>query len=246
MSTRQSILSLPISSRAPIYHLTPDPLFPTPSSLLALSSYTPSDKVGLNGPVQLKEGDAVPPSMLRRSRMVRGGGAFSYTSPLPLEFPYDIQEKDETPQEKRVGDETKARAETIETALARLEISPQVAVGAGRTAFSSEARQGERFPKAALLSLSRKCRDEWLPNLDLGEEGSEEREVLVGVLSGRTVLAREGDGKSKETVEKLGFSPWSLCYGGHQFGSWAGQLGDGRAISIRKSAPPLCSRNGNT
>ncbi|KAL7747443.1 hypothetical protein RI367_007197 [Sorochytrium milnesiophthora] len=26
--------------------------------------------------------------------------------------------------------------------------------------------------------------------------------------------------------------PWSHCYGGHQFGSWAGQLGDGRAISL--------------
>jgi uncharacterized protein YdiU (UPF0061 family) len=25
---------------------------------------------------------------------------------------------------------------------------------------------------------------------------------------------------------------WALCYGGHQFGSWAGQLGDGRAISL--------------
>lgn len=26
--------------------------------------------------------------------------------------------------------------------------------------------------------------------------------------------------------------PWSMCYGGHQFGSWAGQLGDGRAINL--------------
>ncbi|KAI8909559.1 hypothetical protein EDD86DRAFT_190703 [Gorgonomyces haynaldii] len=26
--------------------------------------------------------------------------------------------------------------------------------------------------------------------------------------------------------------PWSLAYGGHQFGYWAGQLGDGRAISL--------------
>lgn len=26
--------------------------------------------------------------------------------------------------------------------------------------------------------------------------------------------------------------PWSLRYGGHQFGQWAGQLGDGRAISL--------------
>ena len=26
--------------------------------------------------------------------------------------------------------------------------------------------------------------------------------------------------------------PYALCYGGHQFGHWAGQLGDGRAINI--------------
>ena len=29
-----------------------------------------------------------------------------------------------------------------------------------------------------------------------------------------------------------GFIPYAMCYGGHQFGSWAGQLGDGRAINI--------------
>ncbi len=26
--------------------------------------------------------------------------------------------------------------------------------------------------------------------------------------------------------------PFAMCYGGHQFGHWAGQLGDGRAINI--------------
>ena len=26
--------------------------------------------------------------------------------------------------------------------------------------------------------------------------------------------------------------PYAMCYGGHQFGSWAGQLGDGRAINM--------------
>ena len=26
--------------------------------------------------------------------------------------------------------------------------------------------------------------------------------------------------------------PYAACYGGHQFGSWAGQLGDGRAITL--------------
>ena len=29
-----------------------------------------------------------------------------------------------------------------------------------------------------------------------------------------------------------GSQPYALCYGGHQFGSWAGQLGDGRAIAL--------------
>jgi uncharacterized protein YdiU (UPF0061 family) len=28
------------------------------------------------------------------------------------------------------------------------------------------------------------------------------------------------------------FSPYAMCYGGHQFGHWAGQLGDGRAINL--------------
>ncbi len=29
-----------------------------------------------------------------------------------------------------------------------------------------------------------------------------------------------------------GMQPYSTCYGGHQFGQWAGQLGDGRAINL--------------
>lgn len=61
--------------------------------------------------------------------------------------------------------------------------------------------------------------------------------------------------KSSEMVENLGLSldesnsidflnlvtgtqvlpntkPYAMCYGGHQFGNWAGQLGDGRAINL--------------
>jgi uncharacterized protein YdiU (UPF0061 family) len=40
----------------------------------------------------------------------------------------------------------------------------------------------------------------------------------VGVLSGNTVLE--------------GQVPWAANYGGHQFGHWAGQLGDGRAVNL--------------
>lgn len=30
----------------------------------------------------------------------------------------------------------------------------------------------------------------------------------------------------------VGMEPYAACYGGHQFGNWAGQLGDGRAINL--------------
>ena len=33
-----------------------------------------------------------------------------------------------------------------------------------------------------------------------------------------------------------GMRPWAANYGGHQFGNWAGQLGDGRAISLGEVA----------
>lgn len=51
-------------------------------------------------------------------------------------------------------------------------------------------------------------------------------------------LAQE-DAKSDNFLEIFsgnkiypGTMPFAMCYGGHQFGSWAGQLGDGRAINL--------------
>ena len=41
---------------------------------------------------------------------------------------------------------------------------------------------------------------------------------LVDVLAGNRVVP--------------GMAPYAACYGGHQFGTWAGQLGDGRAITL--------------
>jgi len=32
-----------------------------------------------------------------------------------------------------------------------------------------------------------------------------------------------------------GMQPYAQCYGGHQFGNWAGQLGDGRAINLAET-----------
>jgi uncharacterized protein YdiU (UPF0061 family) len=39
-----------------------------------------------------------------------------------------------------------------------------------------------------------------------------------------------------------GMVPVAACYGGHQFGSWAGQLGDGRAISLGEVLTPAGER----
>src|SRR6185295_6889295 len=41
---------------------------------------------------------------------------------------------------------------------------------------------------------------------------------LIDVLAGNRVVT--------------GMAPYAACYGGHQFGTWAGQLGDGRAITL--------------
>jgi uncharacterized protein YdiU (UPF0061 family) len=39
-----------------------------------------------------------------------------------------------------------------------------------------------------------------------------------------------------------GMEPYAACYGGHQFGNWAGQLGDGRAISLGEVVNPRGER----
>ncbi len=39
-----------------------------------------------------------------------------------------------------------------------------------------------------------------------------------------------------------GMQPYALCYGGHQFGNWAGQLGDGRAINLGEVMNPQGQR----
>ncbi len=91
------------------------------------------------------------------------------------------------------------------------------------------------------------------------------REVLnacYSIVSPLTVPEPELVAYSRETAQLLGFSdafcrserflqafsgnrllkgmiPYATCYGGHQFGTWAGQLGDGRAINLGEITHPL-------
>ncbi|KAF9583534.1 hypothetical protein BGW38_009247 [Lunasporangiospora selenospora] len=69
----------------------------------------------------------------------------------------------------------------------------------------------------------------------------EEREHLITFLTGGgRHLPRElqkGSIESDSTPRLA--QPWAHCYAGHQFGYYAGQLGDGRAISLFETVDPI-------
>lgn len=67
--------------------------------------------------------------------------------------------------------------------------------------------------KPELLHVS----PEMLENLGLSKEDSQTKEFLE-VFTGNAILPNT--------------APYAMSYGGHQFGNWAGQLGDGRAINL--------------
>ncbi|SPQ27470.1 34469ab8-6f45-4ece-a7e4-2721ee112cbc [Thermothielavioides terrestris] len=52
-----------------------------------------------------------------------------------------------------------------------------------------------------------------------------------------TVVGNKIHGWDADTLSGPGY-PWAQCYGGFQFGDWAGQLGDGRAISLFEATNP--------
>ncbi len=58
---------------------------------------------------------------------------------------------------------------------------------------------------------------EMLENIGLTTEDAKQ-DLFTKVVTGNAVLE--------------GTTPYAMCYGGHQFGHWAGQLGDGRAINL--------------
>ncbi|GAW09091.1 UPF0061-domain-containing protein [Lentinula edodes] len=66
---------------------------------------------------------------------------------------------------------------------------------------------------------------------------------MIDVLGGRAVLMSQDYPKSESRPERGGFAPWSHRYSGHQFGTWAGQLGDGRAVSILATSHPSKSND---
>ena len=123
--------------------------------------------------------------------------------------------------------------------------------------FTSNLPADERFPTPAKSHAA--SREELGPALVKGAlytfvrpEPKEETE-LVGVSKQamRDIGLREGEEQTQAFKDLVagnkifwdpdtqeGIYPWAQCYGGWQFGSWAGQLGDGRAISLFESTNP--------
>ncbi len=77
--------------------------------------------------------------------------------------------------------------------------------------FSSAVPRTPSNPKIVHVS------DEMLQAIGLTEQDKSSQEFL-NVFSGKKIIQ--------------GTAPYAMCYGGHQFGHWAGQLGDGRAINL--------------
>lgn len=192
--TRTTISSLTVAPTQLIHWLTADP-------------HTPSPAVFRSQVLKAA------PSIQRRARLLAPNAHFSYVTPFPVAFPYDIGLSTVPPQDK---------ATAIESWLTDREAIHHP----HRNKFFSKNRDQPRF----LIALSQNTINDCLPHLDVGtDDGDPAREDLIDILSGHAVLMSSED-------PHTAFAPWSLRYSGHQFGSWAGQLGDGRAVSIRKLA----------
>lgn len=258
---KSSILGLPLAPSVPEF-LSADPAVPSASSLFHLSEYDSQEPPASDDPkhpgyspkptilrrsrpvhrshfsyvtpLPVSFPYAVKPHQVRRRKVP--GEAVGDGSAVKDGAPSKAAEKAnvETPQQDVMN---------VEDFLATMEPDlsfPVKPVGQDvPAAYTSETRK-EALGTPQLAGLSKQALDDLLPNLEVGDafehlqsgssgssdEAKAKREELVSFLAGHTVAYREPkDGKK-------GFAPWSLCYGGHQFGSWASQLGDGRAISI--------------
>ncbi|KAL4064500.1 hypothetical protein J3A83DRAFT_4360991 [Scleroderma citrinum] len=226
-----SKLPLPPASHILTHNLTPEPRTPDPATFF-------HDVISKS------------PSIQRRARLMSPEAHFSYVNPMPLEFPYEITPPD---SQEHVHD----KGQYIEKWLSDREAKVPLESSDDKAPLREHVPV-TRNQKRQLIALSETCINDCLPLLDYGDafdtlqpalvpstlsnaeappsslEAQRARQELVDVLGGHVSLM------SPDLLDtgSNGFAPWSLRYSGHQFGSWAGQLGDGRAISILVTPHP--------
>ncbi|KAI0087284.1 hypothetical protein BDY19DRAFT_986070 [Irpex rosettiformis] len=219
-------LPLPLSSHTLTKNLTPDRTAASPKAFRQVQHSQPSTQ--------------------RRARLLSPETHFSYVAPNPLPFPFKI-----VPEE---GEDVSPanQAELIERWLAAREALQEKDITERSNGLRLHFPAGREQPRE-LIGLSETGLRDCLPHLDVGdafdllglprltkdptnEEPQETenpaRRELIDILSGYATLINV-----EEDVDKS-WAPWSLRYSGHQFGTWAGQLGDGRAISILATPHP--------
>ncbi|KAF9561942.1 UPF0061-domain-containing protein [Agrocybe pediades] len=233
------ISALPLASKPQllIHHLTPDTHTPTPDHFRT--------KV-------LTEC----PSLQRRARLLPGPSHFSHVSPFPVPFPFDIEPP--VPSDTS-GDKVsyiekwlaereavhplplseKFPAPSLRKYEAKNRDQPIDLIGISETGLRDcvpHLDVGDAFAVLGAPSLANEFDDEGDPQPSQNEDVVAARQDLVDVLSGQYTLMSSTEEDSNS--DNVPFAPWSLRYSGHQFGSWAGQLGDGRAISIHVTPHP--------
>lgn len=102
----------------------------------------------------------------------------------------------------------------------------------GDSSGVARSRQVEHagWSKAAATPVSNPRLVAWSAEVaaDLGLAGIEDARRFAQVFAGNETLP--------------GMQPFAACYGGHQFGHWAGQLGDGRALTLGEVLTPSGAR----
>ncbi|KZP00480.1 UPF0061-domain-containing protein [Calocera viscosa TUFC12733] len=224
-------------SRMSSTKLLPIASLPLAPPHLSLQHNLTSDPL-LASPKKLHDVQLAYPSAQRRSRILPGNSHFSHVSPLPIPFPFRIQ----VPDEEKDKD-----GQWIEDWLSGREATEPAEKASEEGELKLWKSKKPQEGPLQLLALSKACLRDCFPSLDVGDAfellGTPKlasntttqqdepaphavRDELTSVLGGRNVLANNSDDPEKA------YAPWSLRYCGHQFGNWAGQLGDGRAISI--------------
>ncbi|CZT23837.1 probable protein / [Ramularia collo-cygni] len=89
------------------------------------------------------------------------------------------------------------------------------------------------FTKSELVGVSKAA----LRDLAI-DPSTIDSEDFKDTVAGKKIITIDAD---KEPGEEDVY-PWAQCYGGYQFGQWAGQLGDGRAISLFETTNPATKK----
>lgn len=109
-------------------------------------------------------------------------------------------------------------------AAERTKLGPRMVRSAAYTFVRPEA-----IEKPELLGVSQAA----LRDLAIDPESVKSEEFVDTVAGNKIITLADGEEPGDGDIY-----PWAQCYGGYQFGQWAGQLGDGRAISLFETTNP--------